>query len=473
MNARGWLARAAACVVMVGLVLAGGCGGGVGSGGTGMASGLTQGTVNGFGSVIVDGDRFDDSEVATYSETSPGQSTQTTTRLGARVEVESELGKVRGLRVDAAVIGAVDALRADGFDVLGQSVRVNADASRGPVTQFGNGYSGLAAVRAGDAVEVHAFLLRTAGGFALQATRIERRAALPEFLQVSGLASDVGSASFQLGTLRVLTGGAAVLPAGTALANGQAVSVLAPAGSLVAGQGAAPQLHAAQVRIRVLGAAGNLVATSGLVGLLDPVTGTFDLGGITVDYRRASVRPEPAALVAGRYVQVRGLLGAGGTLGAETVRVLDGRSDAEAELKGTVVGFDAATSRFQVRGVDVDASQAKIEDCPGGRLAEGLFVAVEGRLGATGVIAKSVHCENEPDGAVVERKGTASGVDTAARRFTLTLSAGGTLPVSWGDITYFENISADTLAGQRVEVEGKLVDGVMQARKIEFESGDD
>ena len=83
MNATSWLARAAACAAVLGLVLAG-CGGGVGSGGTGMASGLTEGTVNGFGSVFVDGDRFDDSEVATYRETAPGVATQTSARLGER-----------------------------------------------------------------------------------------------------------------------------------------------------------------------------------------------------------------------------------------------------------------------------------------------------------------------------------------------------------------------------------------------------
>jgi Domain of unknown function (DUF5666) len=306
----------------------------------------------------------------------------------------------------------------------------------------------------------------------LQATRIERRATLPEFLKVSGLASGVGGAGFQLGALRVLTGGDTVLPAGAALADGQAVSVLAPAASLVTVQGSTPQLHAAQLRIRALGRPGDRVATSGLVGMLDPA-GTFDLGGIRVDYRAASVRPDATALVAGRYVQVRGTLGGDGTIVAETVRVLDGRSEAEASLKGTVVGYDAATQRFQVRGVDVDASQAEIEGCPAGRVAEGLFVEVEGRLGATGVIAKSVHCEDEPGDAVVERKGTASSVDTAARRFTLTLSTGDTLAVTWSEVTFFENASAANLAGQRVEVEGKLVEGVMQARKIEVETEDD
>lgn len=472
MDARGWLMRAAACVAVVGWALSG-CGGGVGSGGTGMVDGVTRGTVNGFGSVVVDGERFDDSQVATFDETAPGVQTQTSARLGARVEVESERGQVRRLHVEAALVGAVEALHADGFDVLGQTVRVNADAARGPVTQFGGGYAGLAAVQVGEAVEVHAFVLRNAAGFELQATRVERRSALPAFLKVSGLASAAGADGFRLGRLRVLTGGASILPAGAAVADGRAVSVLAPAQSLLAAPGAPAQLHAAQVRVRLPDAAGATVATSGVVGMLDSAGASFDLGGIRVDFRGAEVRPSAAALANGRYVQVRGVQAADGGLAAQAVRVIDGRGAAEAELKGTVDRYDAASVHFQVRGVDVDASRAEISGCPGGLLADGLFVELEGRLGPTGVIAQSVHCEDEPDDATVERKGRAGSVDATARRFVLTPSSGGTITVSWTDVTYFEAVTPATLADQLVEVEGRLVDGVLVATKVQLEAGDD
>ena len=67
---------------------------------TGMASGLTEGTVNGFGSVFVDGDRFDDdSEVATTRETAPGVATQTSHAwASASVEIRQGQGALR-LRV--------------------------------------------------------------------------------------------------------------------------------------------------------------------------------------------------------------------------------------------------------------------------------------------------------------------------------------------------------------------------------------
>ena len=50
-------------------------------------------------------------------------------------------------------------------------------------------------------------------------------------------------------------------------------------------------------------------------------SGSFDLGGLRVDYRQASVRPEAGALAAGRYDAVRGTLALDGTLKAETVRI--------------------------------------------------------------------------------------------------------------------------------------------------------
>jgi hypothetical protein len=50
----------------------GGCGGGVGSGGTGSPMGYAEGSVTGFGSVIVDGTAFDDSR-ATVQDSSKSE----------------------------------------------------------------------------------------------------------------------------------------------------------------------------------------------------------------------------------------------------------------------------------------------------------------------------------------------------------------------------------------------------------------
>jgi hypothetical protein len=187
----GPLAAACAALVAGAALLVPGCGGGVGSGGTGMAIG----TINGFGSVIVDGARYDDSAVPTLREDAPGVETQAQARLGQRAEVRfTDGGIASALMVDATLIGTVSRVDASGaFSVLGQSVSANSDPSLGPVTQFAGGYTGAASVLAGDAVEVHGLIVVQGTAFVVQATRIERLAALPTYLKATGIVAGTGA----------------------------------------------------------------------------------------------------------------------------------------------------------------------------------------------------------------------------------------------------------------------------------------
>ena len=466
MNRRWVAAWVAALVAVLGLGVTAGCGG-VGSGGTGISEGLAQGTVNGFGSIIVDGYRIDDSQVPTLAETAPDVLTQTSARLGDRVVVDvSAAGAARRLDVDATLVGAISAAAApDGFEMLGQTVRVNADAARGPVTQFGGGYTGIGSVLAGDAVEVHGFIVRSAGGAVVQATRVQRLAALPAFLKVTGVVGDLGPQGLRIGDLEVRIAMASVVPSGTALADGQVVAVWAPADSLTEPPGAMAQLRAAKVRIKRPGDDGTEVYLSGAVAALDAAAARFDLGGVTVRFAGALLSPAGATLADGRYVRVRGVVQADGAIQASAVRLRD-EAEAEAELKGNVDGYIAATRSFSVRGVAVDAGGATIEGCPGGVPAEGLYVEVKGTLGATGVIASKVECESETSDDTVERKGVVGAVDVAASRFVLTPSTGAALTVVWTASTYFPDGTPQALSGQRVEVDGRLADGVLTAQKV-------
>ncbi|MBX3606623.1 MAG: hypothetical protein KF788_15195 [Piscinibacter sp.] len=459
-----WAALAAATLLAA--LTAAGCGGGVGSGGTGASVEIAQGTVSGFGSVIVDGQHVDD-RVPARREDEPGVDRLSDVHLGDQVEIElDEGGAATHLRVQATLAGSVDTLLAPGrFVVLGQEVQVNADAALGPVTQFDGDWTGPADVLAGAAVEVHGVLVPQGGTSVVRATRIERLAALPAYLKVSGIVAGLSAAGFDLGALHVQTATAAVVPAGRALANGQLVTVLAaPTGR--SGSAAAPVIVAAQVRIRDL-AAGALVSVGGNVAALDAAARRFRLGALEVDYAGAALSPPLLALAEGQYVRVRGRLQPDGTLRADAVTLRDGRNEAEAELTGTVVDLDVATQRFTVRGVPVDARNAELEGCPNGVLAEGQFVQIEGALGATGVLAREVHCEDEPEGGTVGRKGVAGAVDVAGSRFVLTPASGAPVTVAWTSGTIFEKVTPQSLDGARVEVEGVLAGGVMTARKIE------
>jgi hypothetical protein len=443
--------------------------GGVGSGGTGMPSGSTQGTVNGFGSVIVDGVRYDDSQVPTLREDAPGVETQTAAMLGDSLEVEhTTAGVATRVLVDAALVGNVTGLGASGsFVVLGQTVTVNNSAARGPITQFSGGYTGSASVTAGDAVEVHGLVVPQGSGFTIQATRVGRLSAVPAYVKVTGLVSKLASGAFNLGPLLVQVGTASVLPQGSALANGAAVSVLAPRGALTSAAGGTPQLVAAQIRIKKVGAVGDPVSLSGVIANLDTLAMRFELGGVSVAYGAASVAPAGTSLSAGRYVRVSGKAAADGSVQADTVTVRDGVDEPEAELNGNITGYVPATKHFVVRGVTVDASSATLDSCPAGGLADGLYVEIGGGLSPTGVVATRVHCQSESAGSTVERTGIASAVDTTAATFVLTPSSGTPITVHWTASTYFNDVTAATLAGKRLEVQGGLVNGVLTAQTIE------
>ncbi len=460
---------AAALAALAAAALTAACGGGVGSGGTGSAAQVAQGTVSGFGSVIVDGQRYDDRDIGAHREDEPGVERLSDVRLGDQVEVEvDDQGQPTGLHVHTTLAGAVDTLVApDRFVVLGQEVQVNADPATGPVTQFGGGYTGVADLAAGDAVEVHGVIVPEGSGSRVRATRIERLAALPAYLKASGLVSALDAAGFRLGALAVHTAGALIEPAGRTLQAGQLVTVFArPTGR--SGSAAAPELQADAVRIREAGTVGTRLTLGGNVAALDTVAERFSLGALTVHYAGATLSPPMLALAEGQYLRVSGVLRADGSLQADSIALRDGRNEPESELKGSIVGFDAATQRFSLRGVAVDAIAAQIEGCAGGVLAEGLYVEVEGRLGPTGVLAREVKCESEPSGGTVGRKGTAGSVDAAARRFVLTTS-GGTVSVVWSDNTLFEDVTAQTLDGRRVEVEGVFDGAVLNAKKVHGE----
>lgn len=454
------------------------CGGGdgvVGSGGTGSPLSMTVGTVNGFGSVIVDGIRYDDRTAKVVVEVAPGVDAIGEVRLGDRVSVEYETaGIAQVVRLEAALAGSVDSVDAPGrFSMLGQSVSVNASGAAGPITQFGSGLAQASDLRAGDIVEVHGLLVRQGGSVQIQATRIDKLAAAPSYLRVSGIVGALQSGaatSFTIGALTVDATSAPVLPTGTALANGQAVTVLALPSGLTAPAPGERRLVAAQIRIRDLRDQGLEDTFSGSVSHLDSAAKSFLLGGLRVDYGAATLAPNGWTPVEGQYVLVTGTAAADGSLRAATVSLRDTGSDSEAELHGNITGYDAVTGRFSVRDVPVDASTAVPEGCPVSGLANGLYVEIEGSLGSNGVVASKLHCGDEPEDAAVEREGIAGSVDTAARSFVLTTEHGASVAVRWTETTYFGDLTPATLSGRKVKVEGTFVDGVLVARKVK---GDD
>jgi len=164
----GFLTTALACALLVACGGGSQIAGGVGSGG----SGLAEGTVTGFGSVIVDGVRYDDSAASAQVEAADGSRQATALHLGQRVRLELDAaGKALAIEVLPQLLGPVTATPGDGWlQVAGQWVRVSADAVLADHAQ-------VADIAPGSELEVHgAWGFDAARGVVLEATLLRLRA---------------------------------------------------------------------------------------------------------------------------------------------------------------------------------------------------------------------------------------------------------------------------------------------------------
>ncbi len=471
---RARFAAIGATVLALSIVTSCGGGGEVGSGGTGAPStGYSVGTVNGFGSVIVDGVAYDDLRAHVVVETAPGTDTPAEVRLGERVSVAfQQAGVASTIRILTALSGPVAAVPSNGrLTLLGQTVVVSGAGGSGPTTQFGGGYATAADIAVGDSVDVHGVLAQQAGGWVLTATRIDKLGGAPAYLRVTGViaGAGAGATTFMVGGLSVDATGATIVPAGSTLVDGEAVTLLALPGTYVP-SAVPPRLRAAQVRLASLPPSSTASTLSGSISALDASAKTFLLGAQRVSYAGASLLPAGAILANGSYVQVQGVVGADRTLAAGVVDVRSTDTEDSSDLSGTIVSFDGTLKTFLLRGVLVDAGAARLQGCPVGGLANGLYVVVTGTLGSNGVVAATIQCRSEPAGSTIERDGRSSAVDTTARTFTLTPEHGAGVTVQWTDTTFFGNgLTAATLSGKSVNVQGSFVGAVLVATKIKLE----
>jgi hypothetical protein len=369
------------------------CGGeeGVGSGGSGITVGFGEGTVTTLGnSVAIDGTGFDTTKASVSTEASPGAISTATVKLGQHIEFDFKVDRVADtIRVEPQAVGYVDALGAGIFTVLGQRVRINTNPGVGPVTVF-DGYAGLNDVQVGDVVEVHGLSRRDATGvYVLQATRVEKLAALPQFQRLAGIVTllNVNAATqyttFRLGEVLV------VVPSGTEFAadvarlgNGQTVTVF--------GQLGAGQFNADFVRIKNRQNVGIDAYFGGTLTQVAGAAGSFELNGVPV--RFGDIQPDVYAPVDQQYVQLRGNFAIDGSMDVTAVS-LRGASgvDTEVEIEGPITAFDPTTATALVRGFVVRMNGAQAQDCFNG-VGVGVYVQVRGQAVAGGIVADRVRC---------------------------------------------------------------------------------
>ena len=372
------LAGLAALAASLALTVAG-CGGGGGDAGQTLAtaSAFTEGTITGYGSIIVNGVRFDESGAA-VSDDGGVQRSASSLRLGMRVEVDSDKvadagARALAVRFGSRVLGPVSAVNVAGktFTVLGQVVDLT------DTTVFDDSLAaGLSAVAVGAVVEVHG-LPDTATGHLL-ATRIESASGATAYkLRGVVAALDPAAKRFSIGAAVISYAG--VSPAPTALANGQALRVTL-ATAPVAGVWTALSLG----NPRVQPANTMAVHVRGAITAFSS-SAAFSVDGLAVDASGASF-PDGSALALGTQVEVKGTV-QNGVLVATQVSLEaqhKGEPDRRFELHGAITAVNTSAQTFIVRGITV--SYAGTVAYTGGTVAGlvvGAKVEVRGGVGST------------------------------------------------------------------------------------------
>lgn len=420
-----WLRQLRMSCAALALTALAACGGGGPShGGTSSAtvgaSGVSIGTVTGFGSVIVEGHSFEGVPPHYFNDDDPGAAQPASTvGLGQRLQMITDSAGSAAL-VEPALVGPVQAVstRDRSLVVNGLRVRVNSDPRRAPPT-FYSGLAGFAGLRAGSMVVRidGAFGLDSTGQPYLLASRVVQLPADSTQSRLSGLVSrfDAARGTLRLGSVTVHVDAATqVYPAGSTLRDGELVNVWSPR-PIHDGV-----LDAAVVRVRsLLGASGQAriggLATRGADGALR-------VAGIDIAPADTTAAGEIAVLHSGQYVRVDGRVAADGSrvLASSVLGYAALRS--QVRLRGNVTSY-VDNGHFLVRGVAVDAAAA----LAGARLGNGAFVQVLGQVDPAApdrVLASSVqHLAMAPRGGTVDLRGTVSQYDPSR----------GSLVLSWSD----------------------------------------
>ncbi|MFT3957047.1 MAG: DUF5666 domain-containing protein [Piscinibacter sp.] len=373
----GWKTTVAA-LMAVGLITACGGGGGGSSPGGGTASAFTAGPVRGFGSIIVNGVRFDDSGAEIENEDGV-RGSQDDIRLGSMVEVESgriddssHRATATRIRFGSEIKGPVASfdIATNSFVVLGQVIEVK------PETVFDDSLGAIdVAGLAGMVVEVHAQRDAATGHYV--ATRIEAEVGATSFkLRGAISALDTVAKTFQIGDALISYASlnAADIPAG--LANGMKLRVKV-ATTQVDGKWVATSIRSGERKVEDHGDArlqGNVTAFTSATA--------FEVNGIPVD--ASSARIDKGPVTADSVVEVRGSA-KDGTIVAERVTVLNGSDDSVSgvELHGSISGVDATARTFVLRGVKVSfAGSVSYQRGSEAQLVDGAKVEVKGILSA-------------------------------------------------------------------------------------------
>lgn len=346
-----------------------GCGGGGGSNagvvggvlgdvnGTGTTTPVfVRGAITGFGSVIVEGKRFDTNGASVEVDDLPN-ATEEALRVGQIVEVRGQRdddGNFRAdrIRYDAEIRGQITAidLEAETLTVAGQQIRIVG------ATAFESG--DLSHLAVNDPVEVSG---QIDGNGILVASYVELESEARDEIEITGRLASLDSAQrrFRVQSLDIDFGNVNVIPTGATLANGQLVEVTGTLSGTL--------LTASRVEIEdAAGASGDddfddgtEVEIDGVVESFDGAARTFTLRGIGVRYDSTTEFEEGRVddLANGVLLEVEGIFAADGVIDAKEIDFEEERNanpgSARIEIEGDVQSVDVEARALQLLGITI------------------------------------------------------------------------------------------------------------------------
>jgi hypothetical protein len=389
--------QAAALLLVLSAAAITACGGGgdaaVGAGPTETPTAYASGPITGFGSVIVNGVRYDDSASSVIDDDDGGHS-RDELKLGMMVEVDGHqmdrangLGKALRIRFGSEIVGPLTYVSPDGgsLEVLGQTVLVTS------TTVFDDMPAGGLPALFGTAIEVHAQLNVATGEYT--ATRIEPKADA-KLYKLRGVVADLTPTTFKLGDAVINYAGIAAGDLPQNLADGLKVRV-----RLLKTQNTASEWVAVSVRHGVRKVEDRDEAhVRGKISAFTSAT-EFEVNGLKVNATTASFPDGTTGVVFGAEVEVEGAV-VNGVLVATKVELDDERHAGERhrfELHGLISALDTTVKTFSLRGVTVSyAGDVTFKDGTADNLANGAKVEVKGTPSAdrTTLVASSIEFED-------------------------------------------------------------------------------
>jgi hypothetical protein len=381
---------------------------------------VSEGVISGFGSVIVNGVRFDDSKARVEDEDEEENSARSKDdlRLGMVVSVSGSSAGTTGTAsvisfgsklkgpvqiIDGVTVssgtstatttgtmtGTTTAAGSHTLVILGQQVQIGAWTVFDPIF-LPNGFASIAA---GDVLEIHGHLSPTLNR--IVATRINKENNANAY-KITGNVSSLNAASksFKIGTEMFSYASIEPEKLRVTLADGLTVKVRLATVQATTGTWTATRIKPAKKampdRIRA--------EVEGLITAFTSAT-SFSVNGLVVDATNAVFPKGTASLALGARVEVKGIV-MDGKLIASLVKTEDrdrgDDEDNEIELHGSVSALNTTAKTFTLRGLTVSyAGNPSFERGSASNLVDGVFIEVKGQSSGGGTTVQATRIKFE------------------------------------------------------------------------------